>query len=469
MTLKNKFILFTAAISAVFTAVMVYDRVRTAREEMFGRAASRAEYITSFITDVTAERLQSGSRSDLSGILKGFSHFEGISYLRVSNSRGEIIYRQAHPGIHISDRRPDADIYNSADDIYDVERDIVRDDRTLGSIQLGLSIADIRRSAQVLLWRGIAAGVFFFLFLVAVIWLLTRKLGRQLDALLALASSLESEELPQEPRLDPRTDTGKVAAALRDLHARLRAEEKKRIEAETQKDDFFAMTVHDLKQPLTSLKAAIDLLFSEEEIKDYSKEQIRSLSSIAATSLRMLNSMVVDVLNTAKIKSRGYSSEKERLPLAGFMRECAEENSASVTAAGKKWRFSMPEDTADAWLFADHDMLKRVVGNLVLNAIQYTPEGGVIKLGLRFPSPGKAAIYVSDEGAGIPDDFREQIFEKYRGLGKSSKNIGLGLAFCRLVAETHSAIMDVQSEPGKGTEVSFIIAVSRNGAGEPAR
>lgn len=129
-----------------------------------------------------------------------------------------------------------------------------------------------------------------------------------------------------------------------------------------------------------------------------------------------------------------------------------------------KWHFSLPEDIGNAWIFGDHDMLKRVIGNLVLNAIQYTPEGGAIKLGVRFSSADKAAIYVSDEGEGIPDSFREEIFKKYQGLGKSSKNIGLGLAFCKMVADTHAARIDVRSETGKGTEVSFVIPVSRAAA-----
>lgn len=461
MTLKSRFILYTAAISALFTIFMVYDRVRTAKSEMLDRAGSRADYIVSFVTDITADRLESGSTKDLGKILKGFEHFERISYLRVSDSRGRILYHMAHPGILIDNRRPDADIFSSPDNVYDVVRDIIRDDRVLGTIQLGMSIEGIRESAQTLMWRGVAAGSVFFLLLNAVIWLLTVKLGQRLAALQDLAGKMNAEELPLEPQLDPRTDIGRISSALREAHARLKAEERRRKEAETQKDDFFAMTVHDLKQPLTSLKAAIDLLFSEEEVKSFSNEQIRSLSTIAGTSLRMLNSMVVDVLNTAKMNNRDYKPEKNRISLAGFMRDCAEENSVSVKAANKKWHFSLPEDIGDAWIFGDHDMLKRVIGNLVLNAIQYTPQGGAIKLGVRFTSADKAAIYVSDEGEGIPDSFREEIFKKYQGLGKSSKNIGLGLAFCKMVADTHAAFLDVSSELGKGTEVSFVIPVSR--------
>ncbi len=305
------------------------------------------------------------------------------------------------------------------------------------------------------------SGLIFLAIMAMTLWLLTLKLGRRLEDLLVLAGAMDSQTLPPATEKSTETDTGKISFALTELHTRLRAEEKLRKESEAQKEDFFAMTVHDLKQPLTSLKAAMDLLLSEEDRRSFNEDQARSLSDIAKTSLKMLNTMVVDILNTSKLNSPGYLLEKERISLSGFMRECAEENAASVKAAGKKWSFSMPEDTGNAWIFGDHDMIKRVVGNLVMNAIQYTPEGGAVTLGLRFIPGDKASIYVSDEGEGIPDNFREEIFTKYRGMSKSSKNIGLGLAFCRLVAERHSAAMDVRSEAGKGTEVSFVIPVSR--------
>ncbi|MDD5209552.1 MAG: HAMP domain-containing sensor histidine kinase [Elusimicrobiales bacterium] len=462
MTLKNKFVVITAGFAAIFAALMTFDRVRTTRTEMLGRVEDRANYIVSFITDVSADQMQQANHdAGLKQILKGFEHFSQISYLKVSDSGGRAIYRLSRPGISIDSRSEDADIHNAGDAVFDIRRDMMKDGKSLGTIQLGMSLEGVLESLEILMWRGIAVGIIFLLLITGSVWLLAVRLGRELEALLSLAGQMNSEALPAEPILDPGTDTGKIAFALRDTHSRLKEEESRRKEAETQKDDFFAMTVHDLKQPLTALKAAMDLLFSEEEAKNFSKEQIRSLANIAGTSLRMLNSMVVDVLNMAKIRSRDYSPEKDRVPLAAFMRECAEENSASVKAAGKKWIFSLPEDIGETWIFADHDMVKRVIGNLVLNAIQYTPAGGAIKLGVRFSSADKAAIYVSDEGEGIPDSFREEIFKKYKGMGKSSKNIGLGLAFCRMVAESHSAMMDVRSEMGKGTEVSFVIPVSR--------
>jgi len=433
---------------------------------MLDRAQERTDYIVSFITDISAEQLETGSAADLTKVLKGFEHFSRISYLRVSDTKGKILYRMAHPGIRVDDRVPDADILSSPDDIYDIERDIILNGKHLGVIQLGMSTERIKELLETLMWRGIFVGFFFLSLLTAGIWFITIKLGRDLDTLGTLAGNINSEILPPAPQLDSPDDIGKVASVIYEMHARLRAEEKRRIEAETKKDDFFAMTIHDLKQPLTSLKAALGILLPEEERKNCGEKQIHSLSAVANASLKALTTMVVDVLNLAKLNSRDYLPEKERIPLAGFMRECADENSLSVKAAGKEWSFSLPENIGDAWIFGDNDLIKRVVGNLVLNAIQYTPEGGTIKLGLRLVSRNKAAIYVSDEGEGIPDNFREEIFQKYQGMGKSPKNIGLGLAFCKMVAESHSGTIEVKSEAGKGTEMGLVIPVSVGSAGK---
>lgn len=446
---------------------MVYDRIRTAKIEMFDRIGSRADYVVSFVTDVAADSLGTGSNADIQKILRNFEHFERISYLRVSDSKGRIVFRMAHPGIHVGDRIPDPDIFTSPDNIYDISRDIIRNDRIHGTMQLGMSLEGVKESIQTLLWRGIALGVIFLILLNTGIWLLTMRLGKHLESLLALAERINSETLPVEPQVNSGTDIGRIAVALREMHARLRAEETLRKQAETQKDDFFAMTVHDIKQPLTSLKAALDMLFSDEDREAMDKAQANRLSQMAAASLKTLNTMVVDVLNMAKLNSLDYTPVKERVHLAEFLRECAGENLISVKAAGKKWFFSMPEDIGNTWLFGDRDLIKRLMGNLVLNAIQYTPEGGSIKMGARFLSSEKAALYISDDGAGIPDNFREQIFQKYRGLGKSAKNIGLGLAFCQMVAKVHSAVLDVRSETGKGTEISLVIAISRGLEAKP--
>jgi len=459
MKLRTKFLITVSALSLAFSLVMVADRALGFRQAMLERTQDRTDYLVEFITELSSHYLETGNTARLKELLKSFDHFHNISYLKVLDSEGALIYRMAGPGLKLTDKEPDLDVFHSGDGFFDTRREIISGGTVLGHVYLGVSVKGVDDAVAALAWRAALIGVAFTAFITFAAWLLSFKLGKELTWLLDLAENVKSEKLPELPSGSLGSDTGNIASTLKDLHGRLRREEGRRLEAEAQRNDFFEMTVHDLKQPVTALKAAMDLLLSEEERKSYSPKQVESLSNIARTSLSLLTTMISDVLNTAKLNNPQYQPERERVDLEAFLKDCAPENAASVAAAGKKWEYEFPPELSGCWIFGDQDLIRRVVGNLVLNAIQYTPEGGKIKLGARLHDADRAAIYVSDEGQGIPDGFRQEIFKKYSTMSRSSKNLGLGLAFCKLAADRHSAFLDVHSQQGKGTEISFVIPV----------
>lgn len=459
MKLRLKFLIAVSALSIVFSLVMVADRTLGFKRTMLERTQDRTEYLIEFITELSSHYLETGNTARLKEVLKSFDHFKNISYMKVSDSQGRLLYRMAEPGLKLVNKPRDSDVFHPGDDIFDTGREIISKGEVVGHLQLGLSTKGVDEAVANLAWRATLIGFTFTAFITFAAWLLSIKLGRELTWLSGIAENIESEKLPELPSGALGSDTGDIARTLKTLHGRLRDEEEKRRQSEVLKNDFFEMTVHDLKQPVTALKAAMDLLLSEEERKHYDKKQVESLSNIARTSLAMLTTMITDVLNTAKLNNPQYQPERERIDLQSFLNECAPENAASVAAAGKRWEYEFGPELAGCWIFGDTDLIRRVIGNLVLNAIQYTPEGGAIKLGARRHDHDHAAIYVSDEGEGIPDSFRQEIFKKYSTMSRSSKNLGLGLAFCKMVAGRHSSFMDVKSETGKGTEIRFIIPV----------
>jgi signal transduction histidine kinase len=459
MKLRSKFLIAVSALSLIFSLVMVVDRTLGFRHAMLERTQDRTDYLAEFITELSAHYLETGNTPRLKELLRSFDHFQNISYLKVVDARGAIVYRMAGPGFKLTDKAPDQDVFHTVDEIFDTSREIFSGGAALGHVYLGVSVKGVDEAVAALAWRAGLIGVGFTAFITFAAWLLSIKLGKELTWLLDIAENVKSEKLPELPSGALGSDTGNIASTLKDLHGRLRLEEGRRLEAETQRNDFFEMTVHDLKQPVTALKAAMDLLLSEEERRNYSPKQVESLSNIARTSLSLLTTMITDVLNTAKLNNPQYQPERERVDLQAFLKRCAPENAASVAAAGKKWECEFAPELSGCWIFGDQDLIRRVIGNLVLNAIQYTPEGGKIKLGARLHDADRAAIYVSDEGEGIPDGFRREIFKKYSTMSRSSKNLGLGLAFCKLAADRHSAFLDVKSEQGKGTEISFVIPV----------
>ena len=459
MKLRVKMLIALSALSLTFSLVMVAERTLGLRQAMLERTQDRTDYLSDFISELSSHYLKTGNTQRLREILKSFDRFKNISYLQVTDAKGAVIYRMAETGLKMNGKSRDPDVFHPGDEVFDTGREIVADGEVLGAVRLGVSVRGVDEAAANLAWRGTLIGVVFTAFISLAAWALSIKLGKELNWLLDLAENVNSEKLPELPNGALGSDTGSIARTLKTLHGRLREEEGRRKESDAMKNDFFEMTVHDLKQPVTALKASLDLLLNENDRRSYDKTQIETLSAIARSSLALLTKMISDVLNTAKLNNPQYQPERERIDLQTFLNDCAPENEASVAAAGKRWEYEAGPGLAGCWVFGDADLIRRVVGNLVLNAIQYTPEGGKIKLGARLRDADRVSIYVSDEGEGIPDTFRQEIFKKYSTMSRSPKNLGLGLAFCKLAADRHSAFLDVKSEPGRGTEISFVIPV----------
>jgi signal transduction histidine kinase len=108
----------------------------------------------------------------------------------------------------------------------------------------------------------------------------------------------------------------------------------------------------------------------------------------------------------------------------------------------------------------DLELSARIVANFLSNAIKYTPDDSEIELGA-VPDPGGVRVWVRDQGAGIPSQYHERIFEKFGvvdpSLSIQMQSTGLGLAFCRLAVEAQGGIIGVESEPGQGSTFWFIL------------
>ena len=247
--------------------------------------------------------------------------------------------------------------------------------------------------------------------------------------------------------------------ALEDSFRKLRELEKVR-------DDLMKMIVHDLKTPLTSVLAGLEMVIDG----DFGplNEQQRHVLGDAEGKAEELLGLIEDLLEVARIEEAKISIARGPIAPAAFLHEIVHE-----------WQLRFQQENAtvdldisdDAPVFqADKALLKRVFANLIQNSLTHSPSAVHLSLAVR--REGEQILFtVADNGPGIPQEYHELIFRKFETVKTPNiprvRSSGLGLAFCKLVVDAHHGRIWVRSEEGRGS--AFHIALPVNApAGMPA-
>lgn len=206
---------------------------------------------------------------------------------------------------------------------------------------------------------------------------------------------------------------------------------------------FLADVSHELRTPLTVIKGNVGLM---RKMKSMDEE---SLSSIE-TEVDRLTRMVGDLLALEQAESGRLPLEKNPVEIDTVLLEVFQQ--MRVVATDKQIKVA---EIDQVQVMGDHDRLKQVLLNLVANAIQYTPAGGVVTLGLARVQD-KARITVTDTGSGIPAEDLPHIFERFYRAEKSrtrnpGSGFGLGLSIAYWIAQLHGGTIEVTSSEGKGS------------------
>jgi two-component system sensor histidine kinase/response regulator len=224
------------------------------------------------------------------------------------------------------------------------------------------------------------------------------------------------------------------------------------------RDDLTHMIVHDLRTPLTSLMSGVQTVPLVGDLNDVQQEMIDISVEGGQTLLGMIN----DLLDVEKMEQEAVPLDLQPLSASELISRAG----AQVTLLARSNRLTLHEDAApDLPIFqGDEDKLRRVLVNLLGNAVKFTPEGGTITLGAKLmPSGGMLRFTVTDTGEGIPQEAFERIFDKF-GQVESRKrgrkmSTGLGLAFCKMAVEAHGGQIGVESELGRGSTFFFTVPV----------
>ena len=213
--------------------------------------------------------------------------------------------------------------------------------------------------------------------------------------------------------------------------------------------EVFSLFIHDLESPLASTKYLLNLL--ESDRFDAARPNHRRLVKSSRIALTRAESILYDIMAVARAGKIGLPVENANLVPTAVIEEAIELVSGS--AEENNVTLSFTNNSGDIAVQADPKLLKRVLDNLLYNALRHTPGGGHISV---YTEPGQKSlfIHVKDSGSGLGDIDTEALFEKYgqvlqRAQGKH-RGVGLGLYFCRLAAEGMGGTVLADDHPKGG-------------------
>ena len=219
------------------------------------------------------------------------------------------------------------------------------------------------------------------------------------------------------------------------------------------KDEFIAVASHELKTPLTTIKGYLQVLSKRE--KDTMSELFLKKS---LNQVNKLNSLVKDLLNMSRLESGKLEFQKESFDLRKLLLEISETFSYSTTTHALLYELG----DEPVIIEADKQRIEQAVINFMNNAVKYSPKADKISLKLS-QFDGKVKISVKDEGIGLTEKERKQIFTRYY-RAESTKGIsglGLGLYLTKQIIDRHNGKIEVTSEFGKGSEFSIILPMTK--------
>ena len=298
--------------------------------------------------------------------------------------------------------------------------------------------------------RDLFAGVLLVLLLASAGgYFLARKSLAPVASMNSQTQRISAENL--SARLDvtnPRDELGHLATTINDLLTRLE-------NAFKEQQRFIADASHELRTPLAVLRGETEVALGKERtIEEYQQ----SLSLIQDEAER-LSRIVEDLFILARqpINTRA-ALNKERVSLNEAVRDCA--RAAQVLAFRKGVRLKLENDSPSIALNGDEDLIKRMLLNLLDNAVKYTPAGGEISLAL-VRQNGNAEIVVRDTGIGIPAEAQPRVFDSFYRVDKARARTmggaGLGLSIAQWIVEVHGGSINLASTPGHGSTFTIVL------------
>ena len=252
------------------------------------------------------------------------------------------------------------------------------------------------------------------------------------------------------PRLPSRTDEiGLLARAVSDMSQSLR-QRIDNIEA------FAADVTHELKNPLASLRSAVDGL---ETVED---PQLRQrLMMVARDDVVRLDRLINDISEAARTDAELARAKFERVDLGPLIEQLVASWETRREKGDARIAFARPRKSS-AVIMGKPDRLARAINNIIDNAVSFSPAGGLVEIAAAHVGD-EVRVRIDDEGPGVPPEAREAIFNRFHSVRPEGEDFGrhsgLGLAIARAIVEGHNGEIDVQDRDDAPSGARFIIRI----------
>ena len=293
---------------------------------------------------------------------------------------------------------------------------------------------------------GIAAAVSFFL---------STALTDRIFALNRAADQIAAGDLKARVTVTGRDELAQLAQTFNTMAEQIEAAQARQRELDTLRRDLVAWVSHDLRTPLTSIRALLEAL-ADGVVDD--PATVQRYYRVAQQDIRALSQLIDDLFEVSQMDAGGLKLDLAQNSIGDLISDTIE----SFSEAARQQHVTLSGAVASRTdpVRMDAPRIGRVLANLTANALRHTPAGGRIDLAARRVD-NRVIVEVSDTGEGIQPDDVPYVFERfYRGeksRNRATGGAGLGLAIARGIVEAHGGSIHVESEAGQGARFTFTL------------
>jgi signal transduction histidine kinase len=272
-------------------------------------------------------------------------------------------------------------------------------------------------------------------------WYLTRPLTAAIARLGDVASRVSDGDLDARSGIDRHDEIGRAAQALDGMVLRLAEAAEDRLERQRTRQHLFTSVSHDLRTPLSAMKAAVEAL-EDGLIADPSR-----YLGVIHRQLDTVHTMIDQLVEWSRLESGHERTSRQRVSMSEIADECVE---ALGPLAGRQAVRLRCNGSGPALLDADPDEMSRLIRNLVDNALRFAPPESEVAVDVAESSVG-VRVDVVDAGPGFPAEFRQVAFDPFQRADPSRNartgNAGLGLAICKAIVTAHGGTIGIVDAP----------------------